>query len=61
MTIQIVYFFVVIVIVIGIVTVYKMKNVPVAQRIRRETTNLKIAGSNPVGDIVSMWFCGVVG
>ena len=24
--------------------------VPVAQRIRRETTNLKIAGSNPVGD-----------
>ena len=25
--------------------------VPVAQRIRRETTNLKIAGSNPVGDI----------
>ncbi len=25
-------------------------NVPVAQWIRRETTNLKIAGSNPVGD-----------
>ena len=24
--------------------------VPVAQRIRRETTNLEIAGSNPVGD-----------
>ena len=28
------------------------KTVPVAQRIRRETTNLKIAGSNPVGDIL---------
>ena len=26
------------------------KIVPVAQWIRRETTNLKIAGSNPVGD-----------
>lgn len=28
------------------------KIVPVAQRIRRETTNLKIAGSNPVGDTI---------
>ena len=32
--------------------------VPVAQRIRRETTNLKIAGSNPVGDTR---FYGVIG
>ena len=30
-----------------------MFKVPVAQRIRRETTNLKIAGSNPVGDTSS--------
>ena len=27
-----------------------INGVPVAQRIRRETTNLEIAGSNPVGD-----------
>jgi hypothetical protein len=27
-----------------------IKYVPVAQRIRRETTNLKIAGSNPAGN-----------
>ncbi len=40
--------------------------VPVAQRIRRETTNLKIAGSNPVGDTSyfctqQYWFYGVIG
>ena len=30
-----------------------------AQRIRRETTNLEIAGSNPVGDITHIvWFYG---
>ena len=29
----------------------KKKNVPVAQWIRRETTNLEIAGSNPVGNV----------
>ena len=28
-----------------------MRFVPVAQWIRRETTNLKIAGSNPAGDV----------
>ena len=31
------------------------QNVPVAQRIRRETTNLKIAGSNPVGDTTKIF------
>ncbi len=43
-------------------------DVPVAQRIRRETTNLKIAGSNPVGDnnkiyyiVYIIWFYGVIG
>ena len=36
--------------------VVNYKNVPVAQRIRRETTNLKIAGSNPVGDICYFGF-----
>lgn len=39
--------------------------VPVAQWIRRETTNLKIAGSNPVGDIGESrrgyWFYSVIG
>ncbi len=47
--------------------------VPVAQRIRRETTNLKIAGSNLVGDTTyiifcvrkcvypTVWFYGVIG
>ena len=42
------------------------KIVPVAQRIRRETTNLKIAGSNPVGDTSNFCtqqhrFYGVIG
>ncbi len=34
----------------------KSSGVPVAQRIRRETTNLKIAGSNPVRDRIYYYY-----
>ena len=54
-------------------TIRSISYVPVAQWIRRETTNLKIAGSNPVGDndkiflhrihmaTTNTWFYGVIG
>lgn len=47
---------------------HSIRCVPVAQWIRRETTNLKIAGSNPVGDTKHIFlhdnhyrFYGVIG